>query len=75
MNFKVLPLGFFQFWIFIVLITWGVEAVHVVLVSIKLLRSLVSEVMVGVEKPRLLLVGNSSSQIYSLCPSEVSMLQ
>ena len=54
---------------------WNVEAVPKVVVSIKPLHSLVSGVMEGVGEPSLLLEGNASVHVYSMRPSEVSMLQ
>ena len=54
---------------------WIVEAVPKVVVSIKPLHSLVSGVMEGVGEPNLLLEGNASVHVYSMRPSEVSMLQ
>ena len=54
---------------------WIVEAVPKVVVSIKPLHSLVSGVMEGVGEPSLLLEGNASVHVYSMRPSEVSMLQ
>ncbi|MED5344316.1 MAG: zinc ABC transporter substrate-binding protein, partial [SAR324 cluster bacterium] len=54
---------------------WSVEAVPKVVVSIKPLHSLVSGVMEGVGEPSLLLEGNASVHVYSMRPSEVSMLQ
>ena len=54
---------------------WNVEGVPKVVVSIKPLHSLVSGVMEGVGEPNLLLEGNASVHVYSMRPSEVSMLQ
>ena len=67
--------GLLQFWMVLVFFPWSVEAVPKVVVSIKPLHSLVSGVMEGVGEPSLLLEGNASVHIYSMRPSEVSMLQ
>ena len=67
--------GLLHFWMVLLFFPWSVEAVPKVVVSIKPLHSLVSGVMEGVGEPSLLLEGNASVHIYSMRPSEVSMLQ
>ncbi len=67
--------GLLHFWMVLLFFPWNVEAVPKVVVSIKPLHSLVSGVMEGVGEPSLLLEGNASVHIYSMRPSEVSMLQ
>ena len=67
--------GLLHFWMVLLFFPWNVEAVPKVVVSIKPLHSLVSGVMEGVGKPNLLLEGNASVHVYSMRPSEVSMLQ
>ena len=67
--------GLLHFWMVLLFFPWNVEAVPKVVVSIKPLHSLVSGVMEGVGEPNLLLEGNASVHVYSMRPSEVSMLQ
>ena len=67
--------GLLHFWMVLLFFPWSVEAVPKVVVSIKPLHSLVSGVMEGVGEPSLLLEGNASVHVYSMRPSEVSMLQ
>ena len=67
--------GLLHFWMVLLFFPWNVEAVPKVVVSIKPLHSLVSGVMEGVGEPNLLLEGNASVHVYSMRPSEVSILQ
>ena len=67
--------GLLHFWMVLLFFPWNVKAVQKVVVSIKPLHSLVSGVMEGVGEPNLLLEGNTSVHVYSMRPSEVSMLQ